>query len=159
MPCSAYWLLHHAIEANYRLLDAFFTALLAQSVKPWCICILTNQHEDFCLVLGDVRSRKSKAGHGSWRLSEGRHSRKELEGIKSLEISSLYFRINCSLHTSRHIRLFPSSHTTAKMGAEANTDKPHSHHAIPKDIPEDKGLKNEATPGVRTLIEQSLLEC
>lgn len=45
------------------------------------------------------------------------------------------------------------------MGAEANTDKPHSHHAIPKDIPEDKGLKNEATPGVRTLIEQSLLEC
>lgn len=36
------------------------------------------------------------------------------------------------------------------MGAEANTDKPHSHHAIPKDIPEDKGLKNEAAPGVCT---------
>ncbi|KAF1912166.1 hypothetical protein BDU57DRAFT_523569 [Ampelomyces quisqualis] len=34
------------------------------------------------------------------------------------------------------------------MGAEANTDKPHSHHALPKDIPEDDGLRNKAAPGV-----------
>jgi len=34
------------------------------------------------------------------------------------------------------------------MGAEANTDKPHSHHAIPKDIPTEDHLKNYAAPGV-----------
>jgi hypothetical protein len=38
------------------------------------------------------------------------------------------------------------------MGAEANTTKPHSHHAIPKDIPEDAGLKNKAAPGVCTFL-------
>jgi hypothetical protein len=37
------------------------------------------------------------------------------------------------------------------MGAEANTDKPHSHHALPKDIPEDEGLRNKAAPGVCTI--------
>lgn len=43
------------------------------------------------------------------------------------------------------------------MGIEADTDKPHSHHAIAKDIPEDKNsdqvpkhdeLRNKAAPGV-----------
>jgi hypothetical protein len=44
------------------------------------------------------------------------------------------------------------------MGAEADTDKPHSHHAIAKDVPEDKNsdqvskedeLRNKAAKGVR----------
>jgi hypothetical protein len=43
------------------------------------------------------------------------------------------------------------------MGAEADTEKPHSHHAIAKDIPEDKNseqvpkrdeLRNKAAAGV-----------
>jgi len=43
------------------------------------------------------------------------------------------------------------------MGIEADTDKPHSHHAIAKDVPEDKNskqvpkqdeLRNKAAPGV-----------
>ncbi|KAI4607031.1 hypothetical protein J4E83_009786 [Alternaria metachromatica] len=43
------------------------------------------------------------------------------------------------------------------MGIEADTDKPHSHHAIAKDIPEDKNseqvpkqdeLRNKAAPGI-----------
>lgn len=43
------------------------------------------------------------------------------------------------------------------MGAEADTDKPHSHHATVKDIPEDKKssqvakedeLRNKAAQGV-----------
>jgi hypothetical protein len=45
------------------------------------------------------------------------------------------------------------------MGAEADTEKPHSHHAIAKDIPEDKNsdqvakqdeLRNKAAKGVGT---------
>jgi hypothetical protein len=40
------------------------------------------------------------------------------------------------------------------MGAEANTSKPHGHHAIPKDIPEDEGLRNKAAPGVSTTRER-----
>jgi hypothetical protein len=34
------------------------------------------------------------------------------------------------------------------MSVEANTDKPHSHHATLKEIPEDDGLRNKAAPGV-----------
>lgn len=43
------------------------------------------------------------------------------------------------------------------MGAESDTAKPHSHHAIAKDVPEDKKsdqvakqdeLRNKAAPGV-----------
>jgi hypothetical protein len=43
------------------------------------------------------------------------------------------------------------------MGLAADTDKPHSHHAIAKDIPEDKNseqvpkhdeLRNKAAAGV-----------
>jgi hypothetical protein len=36
------------------------------------------------------------------------------------------------------------------MGAEADTEKPHSHHGLPKDIPEDPGLRNTAAKGVCT---------
>jgi len=44
------------------------------------------------------------------------------------------------------------------MGAEANTDKPHSHHAILKDIPDDKSLKNEAAPGVCAPLNECFLD-
>jgi hypothetical protein len=70
--------------------------------------------------------------------------------IKVLSTPIHLSNISSSLHTSHHILHLHESNTTAKMGAEADTDKPHSHHAIPKDIPEDKGLKNEAAPGVCT---------
>ncbi|KAF1850242.1 FMN-linked oxidoreductase [Cucurbitaria berberidis CBS 394.84] len=40
------------------------------------------------------------------------------------------------------------------MGVEANTDKPHSHHAIPKDIPEDDSLRNKAAPGISYFTPQ-----
>lgn len=36
----------------------------------------------------------------------------------------------------------------ATMSVDANTQKPHGHHALPKDIPEDDGLRNHAAPGV-----------
>ncbi|KAL1596918.1 NADH-dependent flavin oxidoreductase [Nothophoma quercina] len=34
------------------------------------------------------------------------------------------------------------------MSAKANTDKPHSHHALPKDIPTEGHLRNIAAPGI-----------
>jgi hypothetical protein len=40
------------------------------------------------------------------------------------------------------------------MGAEANTDEGHSHHAIPKDIPTEDHLRNIAAPGVREPLEK-----
>lgn len=47
---------------------------------------------------------------------------------------------------------FYSNHTqndpNFNMSVEANTEKPHSHHAIAKDIPEDPGLRNTAAKGV-----------
>jgi hypothetical protein len=34
------------------------------------------------------------------------------------------------------------------MGEQADTDKPHSHHALPKEPVTDPGFVNKAAPGV-----------
>jgi hypothetical protein len=70
--------------------------------------------------------------------------------IKTLSSSLQFNNINCNSH---HINFSKSSITHATMGAEANTDKPHAHHALPKDIPEDDGLRNHAAPGVSKVFK------
>jgi hypothetical protein len=82
---------------------------------------------------------------------EERHFRKEWDRYKT--VCRLPYLISASIAACNP--LTQPSHFTpriqnVKMGAEANTDKPHSHHALPKDIPEDEGLRNKAAPGVCT---------
>jgi hypothetical protein len=44
--------------------------------------------------------------------------------------------------------LTPAILIIVNMGAEADTDKPHSHHALPKEPVTDDTLANKAAPGV-----------
>lgn len=40
------------------------------------------------------------------------------------------------------------------MSAKANTDKPHSHHGLPKEIPTEDHHRNIAAPGVSLLAQK-----